>query len=216
MVQNDSTYVAIECNHNCFSYSCRPVQEPFLYGMIVPWALLHALLWVAFIFLPCPCFSYTMKEHLKRSWLREYIGLVVAILLFDVGWGLGLPATHPLHLGSLRFYSQIIFSATNGLIGPVFLVFYCLLNKSVRNVCIWLSGKLKRRALQNEDWQLQSGLYDNFKKIDEEENVRRVDFEEEKDPPQITFEYNLDEVYGNPAALPPDETYAIMAETEFK
>ena len=81
-------------------------------------------------------------------------------------------------------------------------------------MCTWLSGKLKRRVLQNEDWQVQSGLYDNLKKIDKEDNVKRVDLE--KEPPKITFEYDLDEVYGNPATLPPDETYDFVAETDFK
>ena len=196
-------------------YSCRPVEEPFLYGLVLPWALVHLLLWLGLILLPCPCCSTTLKEHVKRSWLREYIGLVLTLFLFDVGWGLGLPATHPLHVGSLRLYSQIIFSVSNGLIGPVVLLFYCILSKSVRKMCAWPTEKLKRRNLGRDDWQVQSGLYEKPEVEDEGDDVKLVD-NEEKEPPKITFEYDLDEVYGNPAITTPEEMFAIVAETEFK
>ena len=197
-------------------YSCRPAEEPFLYGLVLPWALLHLLLWLGLILLPCPCCSSTLKEHVKRSWLREYIGLVLALFLFDVGWGLGLPATHPLHVGSLRLYSQIVFSVSNGLIGPVVLLFYCILNKSVRKMCAWPTEKLKRRNLSKEDWQVQSGLYEKPDEAKDDVKVTDAANAEEKEPPQITFEYDLDEVYGNPTVTTPEEMFAIVAETDFK
>jgi len=50
---------------------------------------------------------------------------------------------------------------------------------------------------------------------EERDNVKLV-ANEEKEPPKITFEYDLDEVYGNPAITTPEEMFAIVAETEFK
>ena len=38
---------------------------------------------------------------------------------------------------------------------------------------------------------------------------------EEEDAPVITFQYDLDEVYGNPAAVTADEDYEFQSETQF-
>jgi len=43
---------------------------------------------------------------------------------------------------------------------------------------------------------VQSGLYEKPEVEEERDNVKLV-ANEEKEPPQITFEYDLDEVYGS-------------------
>ena len=54
-------------------------------------------------------------------------------------------------------------------------------------------------------------------KEDEEEqkkDVLRAGVDNEETP-VITFQYDLDEVYGNPAAVTADEEYDFHSETEF-
>ena len=199
--------------------SCRPVEEAFHYGLVLPWALFHLPLWLGLLLLPCPCFSNTVKEHVRRSWLREYIGVILTLLLFDVGWGLGLPATHPLHVGSLRFYGQIVFSAANGCIGLVLFVFFCILSKKVRQTCAVTAivKSLKRSSIGKNDWQVQSGLYEHSNEGNEKDKEKKeATAAEEEEIPVITFNYDLNEVYGNPAVITPEEQYTFVSETEFK
>ena len=138
------------------------------------------------------------------------------LVLFDIGWGFGLPATHPLYIGSLRFYGQIVFTCANGCMGIVLLVFFCITSKEVRRTCIvkLLLNSLRQNSVTN--WQRESGLYkeDSGSDDKEAENVG-VGREENEEIPVITFQYDLNEVYGNPAAMTPEEVYAFESETQF-
>lgn len=40
-------------------------------------------------------------------------------------------------------------------------------------------------------------------------------YEKEEELPVITFQYDLDEVYGNPAVVPGDKEYEFQSETKF-
>lgn len=133
--------------------------------------------------------------------MREYTGVFLVIFLFDVGWGLGLPATHPLHAGSLRFYGQIVFVVANCSIGLVLLIFFSIMSENVRRMCSFV--KLLMRY--NSDWEQQSGLYTSSKEKDEEKIVDTKDVS-----PAQTFE-----VYGNPAVVTSEEECVFESETQF-
>jgi hypothetical protein len=194
---------------------CRPVMEAFHYGLLLPWALIHLPLYLCLFLLPCPCFSNTLRENVRRSWLREYTGIVLSLLLFDIGWGLGLPAMHPLHLGNLRLCGQIVFSAANGCISLVLFVFFCALSENVRQTCT-IPVTLKRNSIAMSDWQRQSGLYGPSQEEDNNNSKERTEATvTEECPQETTFEYDLDEVYGNPAAISTEEEYAFESQTQF-
>ena len=139
--------------------------------------------------------------------MREYTGVFLAIFLFDVGWGLGLPATHPLHAGSLRFYGQIVFVVANSSIGLVLLFFFCIMSENVRQTCSYVVV-LKLLMRYSRDWEQQSGLYTSSKETDEDNKIKVLDTKDVS--PAQTFE-----VYGNPAVVPSEEECVFESETQF-
>ena len=121
---------------------------------------------------------------------------------------------HPLHLGSLRLCGQIVFSAANGCIGLVLFVFFCALSENVRQTCT-IPVTLKRNSITMSDWQRQSGLYSPSQEEDNSNNSKeRTEATVTEEFPQA-FEYDLDEVYGNPAAISTEEEYAFESQTQF-
>lgn len=131
--------------------------------------------------------------------MREYTGIFLAIFLFNIGWGFGLPATHPLHIGSLRFYGQIVFVVANGGIGLVLLFFFCIMSKNVRQTysVVVILRLLKRSS---GDWQKKS----RFNKSSNEKKAVKTKEEEEA--------FDLNEVHGNPAVV---EDSIFKSETQF-
>lgn len=180
----------------CLSfYSCRPVGGAFTYGLVLPWALIHLLLCLVLLLLPCLCFFGTFRKHATSSRVREYTGVFLAIFLFNIGWGFGLPATHPLHIGSLRFYAQIVFVVANGSIGLVLLFFFCIMSKNVRQTySIVVILRLLKRS--SGDWQKKSRLYKSSKEVNE---IKVVETKEEVVKEEEDFDLN--EVHGNPAVV---------------
>lgn len=134
--------------------------------------------------------------------MRLYTGVFLAIFLFNIGWGLGLPATHPLHIGSLRFYGQIVFVVANGSTGLVLLIFFCIMSKNIRQTCsVVVVLKLLKRS--SSDWQK---LYPSSK---EDKIVKGIPKERAIKEEEAT---ELNEVYGNPAVV---EECAFETETQF-
>ena len=122
----------------------------------------------------------------------------------------------PLYMGSLRFCGQIVFSVANGCIGLILFVFFCALSENVRQLCA-ISVILKRNSIATSDWQKQSGLYSSSKEEDNSSDREATEAIEAEEAPThaITFEYDLDEVYGNPAEISTEEEYAFESQTEF-
>ena len=59
-----------------------------------------------------------------------------------------------------------------------------------------------------KDWEQQ--------KEEEDERMEKIRVATEKEEvPVITFQYDLDEVYGNPAAMTAEEHYEFESETQF-
>ena len=50
---------------------------------------------------------------------------------------------------------------------------------------------------------------------DDLEKDGKGEIEEKEETPVITFQYDLNEVYGNPAAVTADEEYEFQSETQF-
>ena len=91
---------------------------------------------MAFILLlvaPCIRSRHPNGKDDSSTWVREYIGLFVIVVLFCIAWGFGIPATHPLERGNLlRTAFQIIFIAGCFLLGITVFLFFCLLSREVR------------------------------------------------------------------------------------
>ena len=91
---------------------------------------------MAFILLlvaPCLRSRYPNGKDDNSTWVREYIGLLVIVILFFIAWGFGIPATHPLNRGNLlRTAFQFIFIVGCFLLGITVFLFFCLLSREVR------------------------------------------------------------------------------------
>lgn len=87
------------------------------------------------------------------------------------------------------------------------------MSETVRQTCI-ITVILKSFRQRSIDWQRKSGLY----KGDDDDSKEMVEAAtiEEEEIPVITFEYDLNEVYGNPAVVTAEEEYAFESETQFK
>ena len=63
----------------------------------------------------------------SRLWLRETAGLITSLLLYDIAWGFGLPATHTIGRPYiLRSFFQGIFITASALLGCTIFVFFLL------------------------------------------------------------------------------------------
>ena len=60
--------------------------------------------------------------------------MVLTLLLFEVAWGFGLPATNSLGLGATRLVFQILFVIASAVLGLVMLIFFVFLNREAREV----------------------------------------------------------------------------------
>ena len=141
---------------------------------------------------------------MTSSWVREYTGVFLVIFLFDVGWGLGLPATHPLHAGSLRFYGQVVFVVANGGIGLVLLIFFCIMSENVRRTCSFvIVAKLLIRY--SSDWKQQSRLYTSSKEKDQDNKIKILD----------TKDVSPAQTFDPPAVVTSEKEYVFESETQF-
>ena len=103
---------------------------------------------MAFILLlvaPCLRSRYPNGKDDNSTWVREYIGLFVIVILFCIAWGFGIPATHPLNRGNfLRTAFQIIFIAGCFLLGITVFLLFCLLSREVREKWLKLLPRVCR------------------------------------------------------------------------
>ena len=143
---------------------------------------------------------------MTSSWVREYTGVLLVIFLFDIGWGLGLLATHPLHAGSLRFCGQIVFVVANGGIGLVLLIFFCIMSENVRKTCSFVV--ILKLLRYSSDWEQQSRLYTSSKQKDQDNKIKILDTKDVSHAQ--TFE-----VHGNPAVVTSEEKCVFESETQF-
>ena len=119
------------------SFSCRPSYFPYWLGLILPWAITHVIAYGLLFLAFCTSQpeSKDASSNDKTTWKREQAGLLLAMVLFDIAWGFGLPALQYSETldNSLRTAFQIIFIVSSILLGVVVFLFFGLLSREVRN-----------------------------------------------------------------------------------
>lgn len=116
-----------------FLSSCRPSGLPYQLGLLLPSCLSLAVAFILLVVAPCIRSRYPQSKDESSTWVREYIGLLVIVILFWIAWGFGIPATHPLNRGNLlRTVFQIIFIIGTFLLGIAVFLFFCLLSREAR------------------------------------------------------------------------------------
>lgn len=72
------------------------------------------------------------------TWFKEWLGIAMILIVFEVTWGLGIPSTNSLGLGATRLVFQIIFVVCSVLLGLVVFLTFVLLCSDARGM--WSSG----------------------------------------------------------------------------
>lgn len=163
---------------------------------------------MAFILLvvaPCIRSRYPQSKDESSTWVREYIGLFVIVVVFWIAWGFGIPATHPLNRGNLlRTTFQIIFIAGTFLLGILVFLFFCLLSREVREKWSKLlprACKSKRSgyAFTTDNTQLaEENLY--MTQYDTKSTEKPTEMETKGASPPAGIGVDIDVVIPNPVA----------------
>ena len=95
----------------------------------------------------CALFTGLCVVHFRRekftagSWFEEWLGIALTLLIFELAWGFGLPATNSLDLGATRLIFQILFLLGSLALGIVMFVFFVLLLREAREVWMGLINR---------------------------------------------------------------------------
>ena len=74
------------------------------------------------------------QEKITTQWFEEWLGIALTLVIFELAWGFGLPATNSLGLGATRLVFQIIFVIACVSLGVVEFVFFVVLLRDPREV----------------------------------------------------------------------------------
>lgn len=120
-----------------FAPSCRPVKWPYWIGLLGITGFLHLQTWIGLVVAPCLKPPLSRRSEIdSRLWLKETAGLITALLLYDIAWGFGLPATHTIGRPYiLRSFFQGIFITASALLGCTIFVFFFLLSRELQEKC---------------------------------------------------------------------------------
>ena len=142
-----------------FLFSCRPIEWPFFFGLILPFLVVYLFDWIMFIIIMISICRHTRnKGTLKRSAtggisfrdLRRTVFVTMTLgAVLGLGWGFGLVATSS-DVIALTFAFQVIFSIFVGSQGVLIFVFHGLRNEDFRS--FW------RRHLQNPEFKFKSSF----------------------------------------------------------
>jgi len=120
------------------------VSYPYWIGLLLPSGLSLVIAFLLMLVAPCVQSRYPRPKDNTSTWVREYIGLALSLILFFITWGFGIPATHRLNSGIARIIFQAIFIAGSFLLGITVFLFFCLLSREVRQKWIALVSKVCR------------------------------------------------------------------------
>ena len=141
-----------------FSFSCRPTEFPFWFGMVMPFAVIYILNWILFVITMgslCTSRVASFKDKNVLRDLKKQLFIAVSLaLLFGLGWGIGLLTTG-LDSDNAReatFTVQIIFAIFVGAQGFLLFLFQGLFSKDIRKY--W---KKKFRCSNKPGSSYQSG-----------------------------------------------------------
>ena len=121
------------------------MSYPYWIGLLLPSGLSLVIAFLLMLAAPCVQSRYPKPKDDTSTWVREYIGLALSLILFFITWGFGIPATHRLNIGIGRIIFQAIFIAGSFLLGITVFLFFCLLSREVRQKWIALVSKVCRR-----------------------------------------------------------------------
>ncbi len=94
--------------------------------------LIHILAWCTLF--AGLCLVHLRQEKINAHWFEEWLGVALTLVVFELAWGFGLPATNSLGLGPTRLVFQIIFVVACIALGVVELVFFVVLLRVPREV----------------------------------------------------------------------------------
>ena len=142
--------------------SCRPIQWPFWFGFVAPFALIYAFNWVMFIVIMVALCMHSRRTavmsakdpNMKSVIAKHLLIAIVLSLLFGLGWAFGLIGTSSLPKEAY-LPAQYIFSIFMGIQGVLIFLFHAVRSPEARGewkkwwytaTCRRNSYELKRRA----------------------------------------------------------------------
>ena len=111
---------------------------PYWYGLLLVGGLMLLFTGLLLGIIPLLRRRGDSQDQEKRGpgfssrWSIDYIALFAICVCFGVTWAFGLPSLRPLHLGAVRIVFQIVFVASNILLGILMVLSYCILSAQVR------------------------------------------------------------------------------------
>ena len=120
------------------------MSYPYWIGLLLPSGLSLVIAFLLMLAAPCVQSRYPKPKDDTSTWVREYIGLALSLILFFITWGFGIPATHQLNIGVARIIFQGTFIAGSFLLGVTVFLFFCLLSREVRQKWTALVSKVCR------------------------------------------------------------------------
>ena len=120
-------------------FSCRPIQWPFWFGFVAPFALIYAFNWVMFIVIMVALCMHSRKTAVMsakdpnmRSVIAKHLLIAVVLsLLFGLGWAFGLIGTSSLPQEAYT-PAQYIFSIFMGIQGVVIFLLHTIRSQEAR------------------------------------------------------------------------------------
>ena len=140
-----------------YCHSCRPQREPYWYGLLLAAGIIHIACW---------CILLTGLLPIRREkndygfgpWFKEWLGIALTFVVFEVAWGFGLPSTNSLGLGATRFVFQILFVVGSAALGLVMFIFFVLLLRDARETWTgWFNMIIPGRSGRRQFYTYRSG-----------------------------------------------------------
>ena len=132
-------FIAIMCFS--ISYSCRVHDVPFYIGILVPFIVIYLFNWGIFIIIMIQLMKKNCRSKFKESYSsnqkmspKQQFSIALTLsLLFGLGWGIGLLATHTLYpVTAVRDTFAALFILLTGFQGLFIFIMHCVRSREVR------------------------------------------------------------------------------------
>ena len=133
-----------------YCHSCRPQREPYWYGLLLAAGIIHIACWCILLTGLLPI-RREKNDYRFGTWFKEWLGIALTFVVFEVAWGFGLPSTNSLGLGATRFVFQILFVLGSAALGLVMFIFFVLHLREARETWTgWFKGRSGHRQINND------------------------------------------------------------------